>query len=57
MSTGVDERISSQIANALESGARTRLEPWNALYAKERIRHPLRGTSRANVRRVSHAAA
>jgi len=57
MSTGVDERISSQIANELESGARTRLEPWNALYAKERIRHPLRGTSRANVRRVSHAAA
>ena len=57
MSTGVDERISSQIANQLESGARTRLEPWNALSAKERIRHPLRGTSRVDAESVSHAAA
>ena len=57
MSTDVDERISSQIMNELESGARSRLKPRNAVYAKERIRHPLRGTSRANVRRVSHAAA
>ena len=57
MSTDVYERISSQITNKLESGVRIRIEPWNAVYAKERIRHPLRGTSRANVRRVSHAAA
>ena len=57
MSTGVDERISSQIANELESGARTRLEPWNAVYAKERITHPLRGTSSADVKGVSNAGA
>ena len=57
MSTGVDERISSQIANELESGARSRLKPRNAVYAKERIRHPLRGTSRVDAESVSHAAA
>jgi hypothetical protein len=57
MSTNVDERISSQITNELECGARPRLKPWNAAYAKERITHPLRGTSRADVKGVSHAAA
>jgi len=57
MSTDVYERISSQIANELESGARTRLEPWNAVYAAGRITHPLHGTSRADVKSVSHAAA
>ena len=57
MSTDVYERISSQIANEYESGARLRLKPWNAAYAKERITHPLRGTSRADVKGVSHAAA
>ena len=55
MSTDVYERISSQIANELESGARPRLKPRNAEYAKERIPHPLR--SRADVKGVSHAAA
>ena len=57
MSTDVYERISSQIANEFESGARSRLKPWNAAYAKERITHPLRGTSGANVKGVSHATA
>ena len=57
MSTEVYERISSQIANEWESGARPRLRPWNAAYAKERITHPLHGTSRADVKGVSHAAA
>jgi antirestriction protein ArdC len=57
MSIDVDERISSQIANEFESGVRLRLKPWNAVYAKERITHPLRGTSRADVKGVSHAAA
>ena len=57
MSTGVDERISSQIVNECESGARSRLKPRNAVYAKERIRHPLRGTSRVDAESVSHAAA
>ena len=57
MSTDVYERISSQITNKLESGARSRLKPWSAEYAKERITHPLRGTSRADVKGVSHAAA
>ena len=57
MSTDVYERISSQIANELEGGARSRLKPWNAAYTKERITHPLRGTSRADVKGVSHAAA
>jgi len=57
MSTDVYERISSQITNKLESGVRIRIEPWNAVYAKERIRHPLRGTSRADAESVSHAAA
>ena len=57
MSTDVYERISSQITNKLESGARSRLKPWNAEYAKERITHLLRGTGRANVKGVSHAAA
>ncbi|HEY4987703.1 MAG TPA: hypothetical protein VII39_13870 [Bradyrhizobium sp.] len=57
MSTDVHERISIQIANALESGACPRLKPWNAGYAKERITHPLRGTGMADVKGVSHAAA
>ena len=57
MSTDVYERISSQIANEFDCGARVRLKPWNAAYAKERITHPLRGTGRANVKGVSHAAA
>ena len=57
MSTDVYERISSQITNELASGARPRLKPLNAAYAAGRITHPLRGTSRAGVKRVSHAAA
>jgi antirestriction protein ArdC len=57
MSTDVYERICSQIANELESGARPRLKPWNAVYAAGRITHLLRGTSRADVKGVSHAAA
>jgi hypothetical protein len=57
MSIDVYERIRSQIANEFESGARPGLGPWNAAYAKERITHPLRGTSRANVKGVSHVAA
>jgi antirestriction protein ArdC len=57
MSTDVYERISSQIANEFESGARPRLKPWNAAYAKERITHRLRGTSRAETKGASHAAA
>src|SRR6266436_7850125 len=55
MSTDVYERICSQIANELESGARPRLKPWNAVYAAGRITHLLRGTSRADVKGVSHA--
>ena len=57
MNTDVDERISCQIANKLESGVRPRLKPPKADYAKERITHPLRGTSRAEVKGVSHATA
>jgi antirestriction protein ArdC len=57
MSIDVDERISSHITNECESGARPGLGPWNAASAKERITHPLRGTSRANVQGVSDAAA
>jgi antirestriction protein ArdC len=57
MSTDAYKCISSQIANELEGGARPRLKPRNAAYAKERITHPLRGTSRADVKDVSHAAA
>ena len=57
MSTDVCERISSQIANKFESGARPQLKPWNAAYAAGRITHPLRGTSRADVKGVSNAAA
>ena len=57
MSTDRYERISSQIANDFESGARSRLKPWNGANAKERITHPLRRTSRADVKGVSHAAA
>jgi hypothetical protein len=57
MSTDVYERIISQIANKFESGARIRLKPWNAAYSAGRITHPLRGTSRADVKGVSHAAA
>jgi hypothetical protein len=57
MSTDVYERISSQIANEFESGARSRLTPWNAEYTAGRITHALRGTSKADVRGVSNAAA
>ena len=57
MSTDVYERIRSHIANELDSAARSRLKPWNAGYAKERITHRLRGTSGADVKGVSHAAA
>ena len=57
MSTNVYEHISSQITNEWEGGARSRLKPWNAEYAKERITHLLRGISRADVRGASHAAA
>jgi hypothetical protein len=57
MSTDGYERISSQIANEFESGARSRLKPWNAAYAAGRITHPLRGTRRADVKGVSSAAA
>ena len=57
MSTDVYERISSQIANEFESGARTRLKPWNAMYAAGRIAHPLRGSSGAVVKGVRNAAA
>ena len=57
MNTDVYERISSQIANEFESGAHSRLKPWNAEYAEERITHRLRGSSRAEVKGVSHVAA
>jgi antirestriction protein ArdC len=57
MSTDVHEHISSQIANELESGARLRLKPWNTEHATGRITHPLRGTSRADVKGVSNATA
>ena len=57
MSTDVYERISSQIANEFESGARPWLEPWNAESAAGRITHPLRGTGRAEVKGVNHVAA
>jgi len=57
MSIDVDERITSQTANDFESAARSRLEPWNAAYAKERITRRWRGTSGADVRGASHAAA
>jgi hypothetical protein len=56
MSTDVYERISSQIANEFESGARpgsSRGMPSS----KERITHSLRGTSGADVKGASHAAA
>jgi hypothetical protein len=56
MDIDVYERIGSQIANQLESGARLRLKPRNAAYAKERIIHRSRRISRADVRGVSHAA-
>jgi hypothetical protein len=57
MSTDDYDRISSQIANEFESGAHPRLNPWNAERAAGRITHRLRGTSRADVKGVSHAAA
>ena len=57
MSTDIYERISSQIPNEFESGARSRLKPWNTAYAKERITHLLRGISRGDVEGVNHAAA
>jgi antirestriction protein ArdC len=56
MSTDIYERISGRIANECESGAHPRLKPWNAAYAAGRITHPLRWTSRADVKSVSHAA-
>jgi antirestriction protein ArdC len=57
MSTDVYERFSSQIASELESGARSRLKPWDAASARERITYPMRGTSGADLKGVSHAAA
>ena len=57
MSTNVYERISSQITNALESGARSGLKQRNAAHAAGWITHPLRGTCSADVKGVSHAAA
>jgi antirestriction protein ArdC len=57
MSTDVYERIKSHIADECESGARLRLKPWNAAHAARRITRPLRGTSGADVKGVSHAAA
>jgi antirestriction protein ArdC len=57
MSTDVYERISSQLASKFEIGARLRLKPWNAAHAAGRITHPLRETSRADVKGVSNAAA
>ena len=57
MGTDVDERISSQTADAYDSGAGVRLKPWKAAAAKERITHPLRGTSGLGVRGLSNAAA
>jgi hypothetical protein len=55
-STDVYERISSQITNKFQSGVRSRLKPWSAAYAARWITHRLRGTSRADVKGVSHAA-
>jgi antirestriction protein ArdC len=57
ISTDANDRISSQIANELESGARLRLKPQNAESTKDRITHRLRGTSRAKVKGVNDAAA
>ena len=57
MNTDVYERISNQIANEFESGARSLLKPWSAAYAAGWITHPSRGTSRADVKGVSHATA
>jgi antirestriction protein ArdC len=57
MRTDVYEHISSQVTNELESGARPRLKPLNAECAAGPITHRLRGTSRADVKGVSHAAA
>jgi hypothetical protein len=56
MSNDVDERISSQITNQLESGAR-RLKPWIAKSAKERITHPLARDRQGGRQGVSHARA
>ena len=57
MSIDVDECISNQITDELDGGARSRLKPRNAASAKERVTHPFRGTSRADVKGVSDAAA
>ena len=57
MSTDLYERISSQIVNEFESGARPGFKPWNAAYAKEWITHPFLVTNRAEIKGVSHAAA
>ena len=57
MSTDVYERISSQIANEFESGARLRLKPRNATGAAGGTTHPLHGTSRADFKGVSNASA
>jgi antirestriction protein ArdC len=56
MTADVHERI-SQIADGFGSGACRQLTPWNAASAKQRITHPLRGTSGADVKGVSHATA
>ena len=57
MSTDVYERITSKITNELASGARPWLKPRNVACASGRITHHLRGTSRADVKGVSNAAA
>ena len=57
MSTDCYERIRSQIASDFESGAGSRLKPWNAACLKELITHPLRGNCSVDVKGVSHAAA
>jgi hypothetical protein len=58
MNTDVYERISSQIANEFEGGARSRLKPRSAKCAAgRRITQSLRGISRADVKGVSHVAA
>jgi hypothetical protein len=56
MSIDIYDRISGQITSEFESGGRPRLKPWNAAYAKKRITHRLRGTSRADVKGVTHVA-
>ena len=57
MSIDVDERISSQITNRLESGAGPRPKPWDAESAKEQITHPLARDRQGGRQGVSHATA